>query len=42
MNCAIASLVVLSENKVSHIIDNIHVQILFTTLMFKFLFKCYS
>ena len=34
----IASLVTctLSENKVSHIIDNVHVQILFTSLMFNF------
>ena len=32
----------LSENKVSDIIDKVHVQILFTTFMFKFLFKCYS
>ena len=34
----IASLVTctLSENKVGDIIDNVHVQILFTTLMFNF------
>ena len=34
----IASLVTctLSENKVSDIIDNVHVQILFTTLVFNF------
>ena len=34
----IASLVTwtLSENKVSDIIDNVHVQILFTSLMFNF------
>ena len=37
-NCAIESLVTctLSENEVSDIIDNVHVQILFTTLMFNF------
>ena len=32
----IASLVTLSENKVSDIIHNVHVQILFTSLMFNF------
>lgn len=39
MNCAIPSLVVLSKNKVSHIIDNIHIHIFITTLMFKSKFQ---
>ena len=38
MELCIASLVTctLSENEISDIIDNVHVQILFTSLMFNF------